>query len=72
MRAGDLRHAKNVLSLFFDPLIAADCGNTENFELVRLQENQNCLLVARAGTAGILVNDNFDFLGSPRKWKSSQ
>ncbi len=60
---GNFRHAQDVLGFFFHPLVAADGGDAEDFKLVRLQENQNGLLVAGAGAAGVLVDDDFDFLG---------
>jgi hypothetical protein len=44
-------------------LIAADGGDAENLKPVRLQEDQKRLLVACAGAAGILVDDDFDLLG---------
>ena len=60
---GNLQHAQHVLRLFFHPLVAADRGDAENVKFVRLQENQNGLLVAGSGPAGVLVDDDFDFLG---------
>ena len=63
MRPRNLQHAQHVLGFFFHPLVAADRGDTENVKLVRLEKNQNGLLVAGSGTAGVLVDDDFDFLG---------
>ena len=63
MLPGDLQHAQDVLGFFLHPLVAADGGDAENIELVRLQEDEEGLLVARAGAAGVLVDDDFDLLG---------
>ncbi len=60
---GNLQHAQHVLGLFLHPLVAADRGDAEDVKLVRLQEDQKGLLVAGAGAAGVLVDDDFDFLG---------
>ena len=59
----NLRHPKDVLRLFFHPLVATDSSDAENIKPVRLQENENGLLIAGTGPAGVLVNDDFDFLG---------
>jgi len=52
-----------VLRLFFYPLIAADGSDAEDIELFRLEEDEQRLLVAGAGAAGVLIDDDFDFLG---------
>ena len=61
--AGDLQESQDVLRLFLHPLIAADGGDAEDVELLRLQEYENGLLVAGSGAAGVLIDDDFDFLG---------
>ena len=60
---GNLQQAQHVLSLFLYPLIAANGGDAKHVKSVRLQENQDGLLVARARPASILINDDFEFLG---------
>src|SRR4029077_5126328 len=59
----NLRHTKRMLGLFLHPLIAAHGGDAEDVEFVRLQKNQDGLLVAGAGTASVLVDDDLDSLG---------
>ena len=59
----DLEQTQNVLRLFLHPLIAADGGNPKHVELLRLQKHEDGLLIAGAGPARILVDDDFDFLG---------
>ena len=61
--ARDLEHAQDVLGLFLYPLVATDGGDAKNVKFVGLQENQKGLLVAGARAAGVLVDDDFDFLG---------
>ena len=59
-----------MLGLFLHPLVAADGGDAEDVKFVRLQENQDGLLVAGAGAASVLVDDDFDFLsrsGGPQE-----
>ena len=60
-----------MLGFFFHPLVAADGGDAEDIELVRLQEDEDGLLVAGAGAAGVLVDDDFDFLGGGRSNQES-
>src|SRR5207245_676509 len=43
---GNLQQAQHVLSLFLNPLIAANGGDAKHVKSVRLQENENGLLVA--------------------------
>ena len=64
--AGNFYQTQDVLGLFLHPLVAADGGDAEDVELFRLQEDQDGLLVAGAGAAGVLVDDDFDFLGRGR------
>ena len=52
-----------MLRFFLHPLIAADGGDAKNVKLLRLQENKQRLLVAGAGAARVLIDDDFDFLG---------
>ena len=59
---GDFFQPEDVLGFLSYPLVAADRSNAENFKLVRLQENQKRLLITGSRPAGILVNDDFDFL----------
>src|SRR6266436_8488948 len=59
----NLHHTKRMLGLFLHPLVAADGGDAENVEFVRLQKNQDGLLVAGAGAASVLVDDDLDSLG---------
>src|SRR5258708_37947488 len=58
----NLGHTQDVLGLFFYPLVPADRGDAEHVEFVRLQENQQGLLVAGSGAARVLIDDDFDFL----------
>jgi hypothetical protein len=51
-----------VLGFFLDPLIAADGGDAKDIEFLGLQEDQDGLLIAGAGAAGILIDDDFDFV----------
>ena len=46
----DLRHTKHMLRLLLYPLVAAHGGDAQDVEFVRLQEDQDGLLVAGAGT----------------------
>jgi hypothetical protein len=59
---GNFFHPEDVLGFFSYPLVAADRSNAEDFKFVRLQENQKRLLITGTRPAGILVNDDFDFL----------
>src|SRR3984893_5192639 len=59
----DFQQAQDVLRLFLHPLVAADGGDAEHVKLLRLEEDENGLLVAGTGPAGVLVDDDFDLLG---------
>jgi hypothetical protein len=52
-----------MLGFFLNPLVAADRGDAEDVKFIRLKENKDSLLIAGAGPAGVLVNDDFDSRG---------
>ena len=60
--SGNLEQAQHMLRLFLHPLIAADGGDAEDIKFLRLQEDEQGLLIAGAGAAGVLIDDDFDFL----------
>ena len=60
MRSATSSHAQDVLGFLFHPLVAADGGDAEHVELLRLQEDEYRLLVAGSRAASILVDDHFD------------
>src|SRR5215469_16544283 len=59
----NLEQAQDVLRLFFDPLISADRRDTENVKLLRLEKNQDGLLIAGTRTTGVLIDNDLDPLG---------
>jgi hypothetical protein len=68
---GNLEQAQHVLGFFFHPLVATDGGYAKDIELLRLKEDEDGLLVAGSGTAGVLVDDDSDFLGGGRSNQES-
>ena len=60
---GNLQQAQHVLRFFLDPLISADGSDAEHVKLLRLQKDEDSLLVAGSRAARVLIDDDFDVLG---------
>ena len=63
---GNLKQSEHMLRFFLHPLIAADRSDAEDVEFLGLKKDKDGLLVAGSRAAGVLIDDDFDFLGGRR------
>jgi hypothetical protein len=60
--AGDFEEPQGALGFLFHPLVAADGGDPQHLELVRLQKNEDRLHIGCGRPACVLIDDDLDLL----------